>query len=147
MPEVSVSPVLSVNSGTHAQGLVSPNHSSNVSLTLVQLINYFNLAQLQEQCSETQELVLNSVLRVPFSGVSVLCDLFTSFPRPLVPVPLRKPLFLQLYGLSHPGVGASHRLISQHFKINFFLHRWTRYSPVYSSSLHHHLNWFFILIV
>ena len=108
--EVSVSPVLSVSSGTQDQGLVSP--------TPAQLIDYSNLAQLQKQCLETQALISSSVLNVqlvPFSAELVLCDLSTGVPRPLVPVPLRKTLFLQLHGLSHPGVRASRRLISQHF--------------------------------
>ena len=88
-------------------GLVSPVHSSYVSHTSAQLIDYSNLAQLQEQCSETQDLVSSSVPRVqlvPFSGVLVLFDLSTVVSRPLVPVSLQKPLFLQLHGLSPPGV-------------------------------------------
>ena len=43
----------------------------------------------------------------------IFCDLSTGIPRP--PVLLHKPLLLQLHGLSHPGVRASRRLISQHF--------------------------------
>ena len=39
----------------------------------------------------------------------------TGIPRPLVPGSLQKPLFLQLHGLSHPGVRASSRLNSKHF--------------------------------
>ena len=39
----------------------------------------------------------------------------TGIPRPLVPGSLQKPLFLQLHGLSHPGVRASRRLNSKHF--------------------------------
>ena len=45
--EGSVFPVLSVNSGTHAQGLISPAHSSDVSLTSAQLIDYSHVSQLQ----------------------------------------------------------------------------------------------------
>ena len=41
---------------------------------------------------------------VPFSGVLVLYDLSTGFPRPLAPGSLWKSLFLQIHGLSHPGV-------------------------------------------
>ena len=58
---------------------------------------------------------LLKVQLVPLSEELVLCDLSTGVPRLLVPVPLHKPLFIQLHGLPHPGVRASCRLISQHF--------------------------------
>ena len=62
-----------------------------MSPTCAQLIDYANLAQLQKQCAETQELVSSSVLKVQLVQLS---EESTGVPRPLVPVPLHKPLFL-----------------------------------------------------
>ena len=134
-PKVSVSLVPSVNSGTHAQGLVPTVHSSNVSLTSAQLIDYSNLAQLQKQCSETQDLISSSVLRVQlvwFSGVLVLCYLSTGVPRPLVPVSLQKTLVpptswsVSPWSLSFSQVNLStfclEKFIQRCLPIGLFLH-------------------------
>ena len=145
--EGSVSLVRSINSGTHAQGLISSVHSSNVSPTSAQLIDFSNLAQLQKQCLETQDLISSSVLsvqQVPFSGVLVFCDLSTGIPRPLIPGSLQKLLFLQLHGLSHPRVQASCRLISPHFVWkNLSKHvglRARSYSPCQKSKIQTHIH-------
>jgi len=106
-PESSVSLILSNSSGSPALSLVSPVLSYSVFLISGQPIDYSNLAQLQKQCSETQNLISRPVLLVqlvPFSRVLVLCDLSTGVPGSLVPGSLHKPLFLQLHGLSHTGV-------------------------------------------
>ena len=94
--------------------------SSKVSTTSAPLIDYANLAYFEKQC--THELVSSSALKVQLVKLSeelFFCDLSTGVPRPLVPVLLHKPLLLQLHGLSHPGVRASRRLISQHFVSKF----------------------------
>ena len=52
-----------------------------------------------------------SVVSVPFLQSSVLCDVSSRSPRPLVPTTLRHQLFLALHGLSHLGAQASWRLL------------------------------------
>ena len=56
-----------------------------------------------------------SIVSVPFSQSSVLCNMSSGSPCPLVPEVLRKQLFLSLHGISHPGVRASRRLLSLRF--------------------------------
>ena len=51
----------------------------------------------------------------PFLLSSVFCDVSSGSPCPLVPKILRKNLFMSLHGISHPGVGASRRLLSSRF--------------------------------
>ena len=47
-------------------------------------------------------LVLQTVA-IPTTGVTLLGDVVTRMPHPHVPEKLRRQLFTQLHGLSHPG--------------------------------------------
>ena len=46
---------------------------------------------------------------------SVLCDASLSYPRPFVPVSLRKSVFQNFHNLSHPGVKSSVKLLKSRF--------------------------------
>ena len=59
-------------------------------------------------------LVLQKV-RLPDSNHEVICEMSRAAPRPLVPDQLRRPITLQLHGLSHPGVKATRRLVMDRF--------------------------------
>lgn len=48
-------------------------------------------------------------------GTSLLCDVATGQPRPLVPVGWRRRIFDAVHALSHPGVKASVKLVSAKF--------------------------------
>ena len=70
-------------------------------------IDFSVLSSLQLSCPETTALLSNPSLRVvsmPYGESSVLCDLSTGSPQPLVPVSLRRQVFDVLHNLSHPGV-------------------------------------------
>ena len=72
-----------------------------------------SLSRFQIACSSVQEMKSNRSLSVivhPLSSGEVLC-----YIRPLVPLQLRRKLFEQLHGVSHPGVRASRKLISSRF--------------------------------
>ena len=56
-----------------------------------------------------------SIVTVTLDPGVLLCDSSTGNLRPLVPEVLRKPLFLALHNVSHPGVRGSRRLISAWF--------------------------------
>lgn len=61
---------------------------------------------------------LGSVLAdVPFSpaGVSVLCDVFTGRPRPIVPIGWRRRVFNAVHGLGHPSIRATSALVADKF--------------------------------
>ena len=50
---------------------------------------------------------------VPFvsKGNTILCDISTGQPRPVVPEEWRRRVFDVIYGLSHPSIRTSRRLI------------------------------------
>jgi transposase InsO family protein len=54
---------------------------------------------------------------VPFgtSGLTLLCDISTGHPRPIVPANWRRTVFDMIHGLSHPGVRTTRRLVSRKF--------------------------------
>ena len=54
---------------------------------------------------------------VPFgtTGATLLCDVSTGRPRPIVPNAWRRHIFETIHGLSHPGIRATQKLISTKF--------------------------------
>ncbi|VDP86664.1 unnamed protein product [Schistosoma mattheei] len=56
-------------------------------------------------------LQCREVLLVTTSGNS-LCDVSTGLPRPTIPSAYHRLVFGALYGLSHPGIAATLRLIA-----------------------------------
>lgn len=49
------------------------------------------------------------------SGRTLLCDISQGRPRPLVPSAMHRAIFDKLHSLSHPGIKASRRLISERY--------------------------------
>ena len=61
--------------------------------------------------------------------VTLLCDESTGIQRPVVPKEFRRPIFDALHSLSHPGIRATQRLVTQHFVwpgINTDVRHWAR---------------------
>ena len=54
-------------------------------------------------------------LHIPGTSAKLYCDTSTSKPRPYVPTPLQRQIFESFHSLSHPGIKASAKLISQCF--------------------------------
>ena len=62
------------------------------------------------------------------SNCTLLCDISTGSQCPLVSLQWRHTVFDSLHGLSHPGIGATQRLITARYVwpgINADVHRWT----------------------
>ena len=81
-------------------------------------VDFSSFYNLQLNCPETLLLLRSESLEVrllTFSGYQLYCDISTGTPRPLVPVVLRRKLFMQLHSHSHPGVRASRRLLSRSY--------------------------------
>ncbi|BHF62623.1 hypothetical protein SprV_0200560800 [Sparganum proliferum] len=60
---------------------------------------------------------------------TITCDLATGHQRPFVPATLRRHVFNALHNLSHPGIRATVKLLTDRFvwpKINRDVRRWTR---------------------
>ena len=79
-------------------------------------IDYEQLALAQMEDEEVQNLrtaVTNLVLRdIPFgpNSSTILCDISTGNPRPIVPLKFQRPLFDLIHNLSHPSIRASRNL-------------------------------------
>jgi cleavage and polyadenylation specificity factor subunit 1 len=52
---------------------------------------------------------------VPGTSVELYCDTSAGKPRPYIPFPLRRQIFDSLHSLSHPGIKATAKLVSQRF--------------------------------
>ena len=50
---------------------------------------------------------------IPGTSVELYCDTSSGKPRPYVPPPLRLQIFNSLHSLSHPGIRASTKYVSQ----------------------------------
>lgn len=54
-------------------------------------------------------------LPIPNSGGTITCDISTGTARPYIPPQYRRAIFDSLHSLSHPGIRATQRLISERF--------------------------------
>lgn len=84
-------------------------------------INYKALAKSQEDDPELQSfLVPTSVLQLkqlyfPEEDVSIYCDTTTTTLRPFVTPHFRRSVFDTIHNLSHPGIRATSKLVSNRF--------------------------------
>ena len=98
------------------------------------LIDYAAIAAAQVGDPELKQLMENPALslkklQLPGTKVELYVDVSTASLRPYVPKEHRRPLFLQLHGLSHPGIRASQHMMSSKFLwtgINKDVRDWTR---------------------
>ena len=63
------------------------------------------------------------------NGTTILCDVSTGTPRPVVPASWRRIVFDSLHSLSHPGIRATQHLITARYVwpgINMDVRRWAR---------------------
>ncbi|MES9975560.1 MAG: reverse transcriptase domain-containing protein, partial [Candidatus Thiodiazotropha sp.] len=66
---------------------------------------------------------------IPNSNNTILCDVSQGSPRPVVPEEFRKRVFDALHGMSHPGIRASVRLVTDRFvwrQVNKDVRHWAR---------------------
>jgi cleavage and polyadenylation specificity factor subunit 1 len=66
---------------------------------------------------------------IPTSTNTITCDVSTGKPRPFVPKAFRRSIFQSLHNLSHPGIKATQRLITDRYvwpNINRDVRQWTR---------------------
>ena len=89
------------------------------------------LAQQEEDVTEVASSTSLDLQQVPIpaTDVALLCDTSTVPPRPYVPTKLRRQIFDQLHGLSHPGIRATQRLISSRYvwpSMHKDIRHWTR---------------------
>lgn len=56
-----------------------------------------------------------SKMTLPGSDTAIFCDVSTGKPRPYLTLPFRRAMFDQLHNLSHPGIRATTRLLTDRF--------------------------------
>ena len=95
---------------------------SRTAITEVSLgTDFCEMARAQVASEEIQSYRTNQhglrVEDVPIDGTdaSLLCDVSTGTPRPIVPGEYRRLVFNAIHGLSHPGRRATKKLVSQKF--------------------------------
>lgn len=86
----------------------------------IHIIDYEKIANSQTSDSELNEAKSNSSLelrkiQIPHSTTRVFCDISTGRVRPFIPPDCRYEVFKSIHGLSHPGIRASTKLISDRF--------------------------------
>jgi transposase InsO family protein len=70
--------------------------------------------ELKSYLQESSSLKLEEVV-IPGFTIKIFCDVSTGRPRPFVTTQFRRQIFDQLHNLSHPGVRASTKLVSERF--------------------------------
>nr|VZI12855.1 unnamed protein product [Spirometra erinaceieuropaei] len=97
--------------------------------------------ELPQYRHENSSLRLQDV-PLPTGTGTITCDLSTGHERPFVPAILRRRVFNALHNLSHPGVRATVKLITDRFvwpNINRDVRRWTRSClPCQRAKTHRH---------
>ena len=90
-------------------------------------------AQPSDADLQTSQTSNNSIkfarIPMPMCTDTLLCDISTGTPRPYVPENFRRIVFDSLHSLSHPGVRATQRLVTDRFfwpKMNSDIRQWAR---------------------
>lgn len=93
------------------------------------------------QSSSSSSLQLATVPHLP-SSTTLVCDMSRGTPRPFVPVAFRRAVFNSVHSLSHPGVKATTRLITDRFvwpHMNTDIRAWTKCCiPCQRAKIHRH---------
>ena len=84
----------------------------------VSTVDFAELERAQDTCPDVQKMRNSSSLKMEMvhtEGTSLLCDMSTGVPRPLVPRLWRLAIFSAVHVLAHQGIHATRRLISGRF--------------------------------
>ena len=101
------------------------------SITLASGIDLDRIAleQKNSDCQNWSNCFKLQDIPLPSSPGTILCDISTGNPRPLVPISMRRHVFDTLHGLSHPGIRATTKLITARFvwpHMHEDIHNWTK---------------------
>lgn len=84
--------------------------------------------ELQQMRQFPGRLIFDEII-LPTSTKKIVCDLSTGTPRPFIPTDFRRQVFDSMHGLSHPGIRATQKIITERFLwpgINTDVRGWTR---------------------
>ena len=109
-------------------------------------LNRMAIDQLSDESVQALESTSLLVESKPLLGTShtILCDVSSGNPRPIVPITFRRQVFDTLHNLAHPGIRASCRLIADRFVwpgMQKDVHQWARTCSVcQSAKVHRHIH-------
>ena len=97
-------------------------------------IDFSQLADAQQSDEELSQVKASTSLQfcevpLPLSNKTIICDTSTGNPRPYVPALHRRAVFDSLHSVSHPGIRATQKLITQRFiwpGMNKEIRQWTK---------------------
>ena len=137
----------------HIEGLANPVAdalSRNVLVLEQSPVDLETLAVAQSQDEDLKSLFTSSTslqlkqVPIPHSNKTLLCDVSLGRPRPLVPSTMRRAVFDNLHSLSHPGIKASRRLVSERYvwpNMKRDIATWTRTChDCQQSKVHRHIK-------
>ena len=122
---------------------------SRINSTKLSDINFADMAKLQDNDPEVQAALQSSSLdlqKIPLntSEGTILCDLSTGHPRPIVPREFRRKVFNTLHDISHPGIRATTKLVASRYvwpKMNSDVRSWARQClQCQTSKVHRHIH-------
>ena len=85
--------------------------------------------ELQHYSSAATTGLVLETIPVPGTNLQITCDTARGKTRPFVPLELRKQVFTTLHNMSHPGIRASIRLVSERYvwpRLATDVKNWTR---------------------
>ena len=84
-------------------------------------VDFGRMAEIQQRDAETAayRMAVTALqweeIAIGDGQISLLCDVSTGVPRPLVPAAMRREVFDVVHGLSHPGTSATVRIMTAKF--------------------------------
>ncbi|CAH8456700.1 unnamed protein product [Dicrocoelium dendriticum] len=123
----------------HVSGALNPvadalSRIQQISLSPGTNIDLAAMAAAQQADPDIDKLRRNTSLKlreVPLASSegTILCDVSQTSPRPVVPTSMRRLVFNALHNLSHPGIRASQKLVTERFvwpNVNRDVRLWAR---------------------
>ena len=111
-------------------------------------LDYAIVAEHQQDDEELKQLYSNPSIELqsfpaPDANTDVVCDVSTGQPRPFIPLKFRRTVFDDLHNLSHPGIRATQRLITERYfwlGMNKDVRQWSQTCiPCQKSKVHRHI--------
>lgn len=102
------------------ENVVADALSRNVHTISVTPVDFTSIASAQQHDEKLQQLRNSSMFQfkevpIPNSEGTITCDTSTGTARPYIPPQYRREIFDSLHSLSHPGIRATQRLITERF--------------------------------
>ncbi|GFX15614.1 transposon Tf2-6 polyprotein [Trichonephila clavipes] len=119
------------------------------SISKASCLDYKDIAAAQLVDEELKQLLESNSTSLtleqqyfPLEDITLTCDVSTNVSRPFSPKDYRRIVFQHLHGLSHPGIAASTKLITQRFvwpNIRCDIKAWVNSChPCQRSKIHRH---------